>query len=94
VTIVASSSREKNTDAGPVGPEGVPLDAPDNSAPAIGPHAVSRMPRAEDDPVTREHSPEFSDDSNIAIDDRVAGEAWIPGHAERPDRRKKIPDED
>jgi hypothetical protein len=63
----------------PAGPEGVPVDAPDNSAPAISPHAVSRMPRAEDDRTTWEHSPEFSDEKNVSIDDRVAGEAWIPG---------------
>jgi hypothetical protein len=61
------------------GPEGVPVDAPDNTAPAISPHAVSRMPRAEDDRATWEHSPEFSDEQNIAIDDRVSGERWIPG---------------
>ena len=45
----------------PTGPEGVPVDAPGNTAPAISPHAVSRMPRAEDDEVVKEHSPDFSD---------------------------------
>jgi hypothetical protein len=63
----------------PLGPEGVPVDAPDNTAPAISPHAVSRMPRAEDDEIVRRNSPEFSDLNNQAIDDRVAGERWIPG---------------
>ena len=37
------------------------------------------MPRAEDDEIVRRDSPEFSDRKNIAIDDRVAGERWIPG---------------
>ena len=62
----------------PVGPEGVPVDAPDNTAPAISPHAVSRMHRAEDDPEAWEHSPEYSDEQNRAIDDRTSGERWIP----------------
>jgi hypothetical protein len=48
------------------GPEGVPVDAPDNDAPAISPHAVSRMHRAEDDREALEHSPDFSDDRSIA----------------------------
>ena len=74
-----SNPIRRDTELEPAGPEGVPVDAPDNTAPAISPHVVSRMPRSEDDAKTREHSPEFSDDQNIAIDDRVAGEAWIPG---------------
>lgn len=45
----------------PRGPEGVPVDAPGNTAPAISPHAVSRMSRAEDDDQTQAHSPEFTD---------------------------------
>jgi hypothetical protein len=39
----------------------VPVDAPDNEAPAISPHAVSRMHRAEDDRIAIENSPEFTD---------------------------------
>ena len=73
---------KRNNDADtlePRGPEGVPVDAPDNTAPAISPHAVSRMHRAEDDPKARAKSPEFSDAKNLEIDDRVAGEKWIPG---------------
>jgi hypothetical protein len=73
-----SNQIKKEAELEPAGAEGVPVDAPDNTAPAISPQAVSRMPRAEDDRTTREHSPEFSDEQNIAIDDRVAGEAWIP----------------
>jgi hypothetical protein len=52
----------------PLGPEGVPVDAPDNDAPAISPHAVSRVHRAEDDPKAFEHSPDFSDDRTVADD--------------------------
>ena len=78
---------KKPTELEPAAAEGVPVDAPDNTAPAISPQAVSRMPRAEDDRLTWEHSPEFSDDQNIAIDDRVAGEAWIPGVSSEPQPR-------
>ena len=46
----------------PKGPEGVPVDAPDNTAPAISPHTVSRMPRAEDDEEVKRHSPDFADE--------------------------------
>ena len=46
----------------PTGPEGVPVDAPGNTAPAISPHAVSRMSRAEDDAQVKQHSPDFSDE--------------------------------
>ena len=91
---LAFMSQTKNpTEPEPHGPEGVPVDAPDNMAPAISPQAVSRMHRAEDDEVARRNSPEFSDAQNIAIDDRVAGERWIPGvtgadDGEVPKRRK------
>jgi hypothetical protein len=78
--------RDNSTDPSATGPEGVPLDAPDNTAPAIGPQAVSRMHRAEDDEAARTHSPEFSDENNIAIDDRVSGERWIPGVTKPPAR--------
>lgn len=63
----------------PQGPEGVPVDAPDNDAPAISPHAVSRMHRAEDDRDAIENSPEFSDKGTIANDDRREQEGWLPG---------------
>jgi hypothetical protein len=63
----------------PRGPEGVPVDAPDNDAPAISPHAVSRMHRAEDDRETFEHSPEYSDERMIANEDRREQERWVPG---------------
>jgi hypothetical protein len=52
----------KSDELEPLGPEGVPVDAPDNTAPAISPHAVTRMPRAEDDEETAAHSPDFSDE--------------------------------
>ena len=63
----------------PRGAEGVPVDAPDNDAPAISPHAVSRMHRSEDDGVAFEHSPEYSDHRNEAIEDRRPQERWLPG---------------
>ena len=63
----------------PRGPEGVPIDAPDNSAPALSPHAVSRMHRSEDDRSALEHSPEYSDHRNEAIEDRRPQERWLPG---------------
>lgn len=69
----------KPTSPEPVGPEGVPVDTPDNSAPAISPQAVSRMHRAEDDTEARAGSPEFSDRQSIAHDDRRSQERWIPG---------------
>ena len=53
--------RTRTDEPEPTGPEGVPVDAPGNTAPAIRPHAVSRMPRAEDDELVKEHSPDFSD---------------------------------
>jgi hypothetical protein len=51
------------------------------------------MPRAEDDEIVRRNSPEFSDAKNLEIDDRVAGERWIPGvtdpdDAESPKRER------
>ena len=63
----------------PSGPEGVPLDAPDNEGPAISPHAVSRMHRAEDDREAFAHSPEYSDERTIANEDRREQERWLPG---------------
>jgi len=52
---------KKQPPSQPHGPEGVPVDAPDNDAPALSPHAVSRMHRAEDDAEVFAHSPEFTD---------------------------------
>ncbi|HUE88112.1 MAG TPA: hypothetical protein VMO26_18725 [Vicinamibacterales bacterium] len=71
----------------PRGPEGVPVDAPDNDAPAVSPHAVSRMHRAENDREAIEHSPEFSDRHNITNEDRREQERWLPGSpgSGRPD---------
>ena len=63
----------------PRGPEGVPLDAPDNDAPALSPHAVSRMHRAENDREAFDHSPEYSDERTIANEDRREQERWLPG---------------
>jgi hypothetical protein len=51
----------RSSKPGPRGAEGVPVDAPDNEAPAISPQAVSRMHRAEDDRIAIENSPEFTD---------------------------------
>ena len=73
------ATRKRTTPSQPRGPEGVPVDAPDNSGPAISPQAVSRMHRSEDDDVARDESPEFSDRQSIAHDDRRAQERWIPG---------------
>jgi hypothetical protein len=53
---------QPNDEPEPKGPEGVPVDAPGNTGPAISPHAVSRTHRAEDDDQAREHSPDFSDE--------------------------------
>jgi hypothetical protein len=55
----------------PQGPEGVPVDAPDNDAPALSPLAVSRMHRAENDREAISHSVDFSDDRAVA-DDRIS----------------------
>jgi hypothetical protein len=73
------ANRKQRPPSQPLGPEDVPVDAPDNSAPAISPHAVSRMHRAEDDEAARIESPEFSDRQSIAHDDRRSQERWIPG---------------
>lgn len=75
----------------PRGPEGVPLDAPGNDAPAISPHAVSRMPRAEDDPEVLEHSVDFSDERAVAHDQAQA--AATPGPASSPRAAAGQPDD-
>ncbi len=67
-------SNQKRTPQ-PRGPEGVPVDAPGNDAPAISPHAVSRMPRAENDREVIEHSLDFTDDDAVAHDDGAGAEA-------------------
>ena len=74
-----SNPKRRPEELGPRGPEGVPVDAPDNDAPALSPHAVSRMHRAEDDPEAFAHSPEFTDEPAIANDDRREKEQWLPG---------------
>jgi hypothetical protein len=63
----------------PRGPEGVPVDAPDNDAPALSPHAVSRMHRSEDDGTAFAQSPEYSDQRTVANEDRREQERWLPG---------------
>jgi hypothetical protein len=65
-----SRSKRELDEQKPRGPEGVPVDAPDNDGPAISPHAVSRVHRAEDDAAAIEHSPDFTDDRTVA-DDRT-----------------------
>jgi hypothetical protein len=51
---------------GPTGPEGMPVDAPGNDGPALSPHAVSRMHRAEDDEQAMAGSPDYTDDRSVA----------------------------
>jgi HAD superfamily hydrolase (TIGR01509 family) len=63
-------------------PQGVPVDAPDNTAPAISPPAVSRVHRAEDDAAAIARSPDFSDSASVP-DDRVSAGQWIPGISTR-----------
>jgi HAD superfamily hydrolase (TIGR01509 family) len=65
------------------GPQGVPVDAPDNTSPAISPPAVSRMHRAEDDAAAIAQSPDFSNDSAKVPDDRLGAGQWIPGISTR-----------
>lgn len=72
-------SNQQNPAPQPGGPEGVPVDAPGNDGPAISPHAVSRMHRAEDDREAFERSPEYSDVRNVANEDRREQERWLPG---------------
>jgi hypothetical protein len=67
-----SNPIRKPAELDPRGPEGVPVDAPDNDAPAISPHSVSRMHRAEDDRKAIENSPDFSDAHSQSSDDRAA----------------------
>jgi hypothetical protein len=55
------------------------VDAPGNEAPALSPHAVSRMHRAEDDDQAFAHSPEYSDHRTVANEDRREQERWLPG---------------
>jgi hypothetical protein len=74
-----SNVDKKPVNLDPRGPEGVPVDAPDNDAPAISPHAVSRMHRAEEDPAAFAHSPEYSDERTVANEDRREQERWVPG---------------
>lgn len=67
----------------PRGPEGVPVDAPGNDAPAISPPAVSRMPRAEDDHEVLEHSVDFSDERAVAHDQAQAAATPRPASSPR-----------
>ena len=74
-----SNPTRKPDELEPRGPEGVPVDAPDNDAPAISPHAVSRTHRAEDDDRAFANSPEYSDQRTQTIEDRRPQERWLPG---------------
>jgi hypothetical protein len=73
------SKDKRKVELSPRGPEGVPVDAPDNDAPAVSPHAVSRMHRAEADREAFEGSPEYNDQRTVANDDRHEQERWVPG---------------
>jgi hypothetical protein len=55
----------------------MPVDAPGNDAPAISPHAVSRMHRGEDDGVAMENSPEFTDQPAVVHDRGYAAEPAV-----------------
>lgn len=85
---------KKNSVTTPSGPQGVPLDAPGNSAPAISPPAVSRTHRAEDDDAAVAQSPDFSSDSTKAPDDRLGAGQWIPGISTRAPVRAVLVDID
>lgn len=73
-----SNPKKRPEELEPRGPEGVPVDAPGNDAPALSPHAVSRMHRAEDDEEAIAHSPEYTDQRAVA-NDRREQERWVPG---------------
>ena len=89
------TSNKKAAELGPRGPEGVPVDAPDNDGPAISPHAVSRMHRAEDDGEAFAQSPEYTDTPHVAHDDRHGQEAWqrgAPGSGRRDEANRGLDD--
>lgn len=73
-----SDSIKRPAELDPRGPEGVPVDAPDNDAPALSPLAVSRMHRGEDDDEAFAHSPEYTDDRSVA--DERADQERHPDH--------------
>jgi hypothetical protein len=83
---IRMSKPKRSDELVPRGPEGVPVDAPDNDAPALSPHAVSRMHRAEDDREAFERSPEYSDSRTVANEDRRDQERWLPGAPGSGDR--------
>src|SRR5918998_6078494 len=92
-----SNPIKKSAELDPRGAEGVPVDAPDNDAPAISPQAVSRMHRSEGDVQAFAGSPEYSDRRNIANEDRREQERWLPGapgsgHADDASRGLDAPD--
>jgi hypothetical protein len=81
----------------PRGPEGVPVDAPDNDAPALSPHAVSRMPRAEDDAEVFANSPEFTDQPALPTDRGREPQQWVsgsPGSGQRDDASRGLDGDD
>ena len=73
------SNSTKPSKLSPKGPEGVPVDAPGNEGPALSPHAVSRMHRAEDDAQAIEGSPEYNDNRAVAHDSGKEHTRWTPG---------------
>lgn len=93
----AEPQSDRPVEPEPRGAEGVPLDAPDNTAPAIAPEAVSRMHRAEDDAIAFRRSPEFNDERTRAIDDRRRQDSWLPPPSSPPHEplpRESPPDRD
>jgi hypothetical protein len=55
------------------------VDAPGNEGPALSPHAVSRMHRAEDDAQAIAGSPEYNDYRAVANDAEGEKTHWTPG---------------
>ena len=91
-----SNPNRNPSELNPRGPEGVPVDAPGNDAPAISPHAVSRMHRAEDDGAAIRNSPDFSDSpaqSSRTGDPRDPGQSQGTGQASDANRGLQAPDD-
>jgi hypothetical protein len=81
-----SSHNKRPLEDGPTGPEGVPVDAPGNDAPALSPHAVSRTHRAENDATAISRSPDFTDDrggaDNRHVQQREPADRYATRHDE------------
>jgi hypothetical protein len=74
----------------------MPIDAPGNNAPAISPPAVSRMHRAEDDPIAMANSPEFTEQPAVVSGsgrDTEPQESGSPG-SEGSDAKRTLPADD